>query len=113
MRDFISIGPTPPDEDCAQVGAEDYARRAKKECIVYANQLKRMLTGGSFQIKSFDHEFGSYYEVCAIFETDTPDFSHLKPSEMTDQQLEAWSAWEAEANGPLKWDEEARKELGL
>ena len=32
MRDYFSIGPTPSEEDCAQVGQPDYRRKAIAEC---------------------------------------------------------------------------------
>ena len=39
MRDYIEIGSTPHDEDCAQVGSENYAKRAKYECEMFAKQI--------------------------------------------------------------------------
>jgi len=32
MRDYFSIGQTPSEEDCAQVGQPDYRRKAMEEC---------------------------------------------------------------------------------
>ena len=40
--DYINIGPTPYDENCAQVGQEGYYIRARKECAAYCRQLRRM-----------------------------------------------------------------------
>ena len=35
MRDYLTIGSTPPDEDCAQVGSDDYLKRAFSEISRY------------------------------------------------------------------------------
>ena len=32
MRDFISLGPVPSDETCAQISEENYEIRARTEC---------------------------------------------------------------------------------
>lgn len=39
-RDYISIGSSPYDEDCAQVGTANYEHQAKKQCGVFRNQTK-------------------------------------------------------------------------
>jgi hypothetical protein len=41
MRDYIDCGSAPCSEDCAQVGNSDYGLRAKKECRLYLEQLRR------------------------------------------------------------------------
>jgi hypothetical protein len=111
MRDYVELGPTPCNEDCAQVGKEDYQHRARKECETYVRQLWRILkekkgiepdeAPESFNIviRSHPHDFGSYKEVAACY------------SEGNNAAMEL--AYFLEEYGPTEWDDEARKELGL
>ena len=71
MRDYITLSSTPYEEDCAQVGSEDYAARAKDECSRFMTQILRHYPNpakGMLATKSFPHDFGSYYEVVAYFD---------------------------------------------
>ncbi len=97
MSDYIEIGSAPYDEECAQVGSDNYTINARRECRAYVNQLKRQFPKGRFGIKSFQHDFGSYYEVVAYYDTEE----------------ETQAAFDAEGNSPANWDNEARIELGL
>ena len=67
MRDYFSIGPTPSAEDCAQVGQPDYRRKALAECQRFIELIRKTLgpepEGAELAIKSFPHDFGTYYEV--------------------------------------------------
>jgi len=106
---YLELGPTPYNEDCAQVGTDNYSYKAGKECNIYSRQLWRFLKDKrgitqetapySFNIitKSFPHDFGSYYEVCA------------KYSDGDEVAIEL--AFWLEDNLPGEWDEEAKKEL--
>ena len=98
----MEIGATPYDEGCAQVGSENYYEDAKKELQLYIDQLNRVFVeaeskGISFRQKWFNHDFGSYGEVCLFWNTD---------DEIADQY-----AYFIEANLPANWDSEAKKEL--
>lgn len=99
MKDCLSIGATPHDEPCAQVGAEDYAQTARLECGRFAAQIRRHYPepeNGYLVIKRSLHEFGAYFEVCAVFED-------------TDEEAVEW-AYRCEAD-PLEvllhWDTKA------
>ena len=103
MYDTVEIGSSPYEEDCAQVGTDDYEDRAKKECRAFINQIIRTLgsppEGCRLFIKSNIHDFGIYYEVAAKFDVNV---------------YEAMSyAYNVEGSCPAKWDDEARKELGI
>lgn len=100
----IEVGPTPYDESCAQVGIADYNEKATKEMKAYINQLNREFPdaeskGVNFKIKWFNHDFGSYGEVCIVWNTDNA---------IADER-----AYEIDYNLPSNWDEEAKKELGI
>jgi hypothetical protein len=101
--DYIALGPTPSDEDCIQVGAEDYGPKSMRECQAWQNQLERVFPnlpdGCSFSVKSFLHDFGSYREVVLRFDETKPNcltcISHI------------------DSNLPTSWDEIAKQELGM
>lgn len=111
MREYFTLGSSPSDEPCAQVGSSDYSRQMRMETRALINQLERLhpvpmdsdpnFSSASFtpyySCKSFPHDFGSYHEVCAIY-----DDSHRPSVE--------W-AMEAENIFPESWDSQARNEL--
>jgi hypothetical protein len=93
MMDYVVIGPCPVEEDCVQVGEENYAARAKEECRRFIRLLREVLgeepDGASFRIKGFDHDFGRYYEVICSFD------------ENSEEAVEY--AFNAEGNAPMTW----------
>jgi hypothetical protein len=103
MRDSIDIGSSPADEDCAQVGSDNYSERARKECKALINQMRREMGNeqgsAQFKIKANPHDFGSYYEVVVYF--DSNDEKGIE------------YAFAAEKNLPARWDAQAREELGI
>lgn len=102
MMEEWMLGPTPCDESCAQVGDLDYRNRAKKEMTVFVNQLVRAFPeanekGVNFRYRFFNHDFGSYGEVCMYFDdTDEEAFELARFIDM---------------NAPMNWDDEALEEL--
>lgn len=102
MRDYLTIGPTPSDEDCAQVGTEDYMERSQKETTAFIHQLLREFgeppANARLTSKCFPHDFGAYTEVvCYYDDCDEESINY---------------AFNIENNTPAKWDNEALKELG-
>ena len=99
MRDFLYMGPVPAYEDCVQVTKKGgYWEAMLKEVTAYKHQLERMFPDVTFRIKRFEHEFGPYLEVVAMYDTDDKESMN--------------KALEAESKSPIKWDEEALIELG-
>jgi len=103
MKDYINIGSTPVEEDCAQVGQPDYPEQSRKECQVFKKQLLRKFgeppMSTRLAIKEFPHDFGTYREVVVVYD---------------DQDREGLEyALKLEGETPEKWDEEAKKVLGL
>ena len=100
MRDSMYLGATPYEEDCAQVGSDDYMRRARQECRAYIKQLIRMFgdppESCRLVIKSSPHDFGSYLAVEAVFDEAGQEY-----------------ALRCENQQPRNWDDQARAELGL
>jgi hypothetical protein len=100
--DWVYLAPTPIEEDCAQLGQDNYRNQAMKEMTVFCNQLYRDFPeaenkGVYFRIKWQSHDFGTYGEVVAAYD---------------DNDLEAMDyAIHVENNIPEHWDEESIKEL--
>lgn len=103
MRDYLSIGPTPSGEECAQVGSDNYTERARKECKAFKEQLIRTFGeppfGAGFRIKSNPHDFGSYLDVEVYYEEEI-------------EEAIAY-AFNVENEVPEFWDDEAKKSLGI
>jgi hypothetical protein len=101
MKDYLSIGASPHAEDCAQVGQENYRKQAMKELRAFKNQLERLFpnppTGCYLTIKSFPHDFGTYYEVVCYFDDDIEESRHY--------------AYNMENNTPENWDAAAVEEM--
>jgi len=103
MRDTYEIGSSPNEEECAQVGSDNFTERAKRECTAYKNQLERAfpgMPGGMYlSVKSCPHDLGTYYDVVVHFDDEREDHSEF-----------LWGKLEV---GCDVWDDEARKELNL
>ncbi|HWY31347.1 MAG TPA: hypothetical protein VNX46_11350 [Candidatus Acidoferrum sp.] len=104
MIDLLNIGPVPWAEECAQVGAEDYQQRARRECAAFIHQIRRVVgsepAGASLVIKSFPHDFGSYLEVCCRYSDNNETAQDYAFNCEGHQGLE-------------RWDDQARRELGM
>ena len=100
---YLYLGPTPLEEDCAQVGQNGYRQQAEKELTAFVNQLYRQFTEAQeknvlFKIRWEQHDFGTYGEVVVLYDEDDRDSVEY--------------AFNTEINQPEFWDEEALKELG-
>lgn len=94
--DYIVVGTTPVDEECASVGDIDYYDRVRVEYRAYKDQLKRMfpqLESSDFgmTLMGFDHDFGRYHELALWYNTNVHHVEEM--------------AFEIETNLPEKWDE--------
>ena len=72
MRDFIFIGASPAEEDCVQLGTDNYYERARAECKRYIEAIRKKLgpepEGAKLKIKRQPHDFGEYLEVVCYYE---------------------------------------------
>lgn len=95
MKDWLSIGSSPIEEDCAQVGSENYAERAKEECRRFIELIRKKVGeepyGASLAVKGFNHDFGRYYEVVCYFEDTNEEAINY--------------AFKCETETPLRWEE--------
>ena len=98
----MTIGASPCEESCAQVGHPGYEARSRRECLVFRRMLERLFpladdVPARFAVISSPHEFGTYREVCVRYEdSDARACDH---------------AYAVEANTPAQWDAIARYEL--
>ena len=98
---YFELGPVPSDEDCAQVGRDDYHKRTTRETRAYIAQLTRQFDPKfvSFRVKANRHDFGTYHEVVVEYNSDS---------------VEACAeACKIEDSAPSRWDDVAAKELGI
>ena len=95
MKDYLTIGSSPVEEECAQVGSDNYSERAREECKRFIELIRKVNgeepPGARLSIKSFPHDFGNYYEVVCYF--DDADEESMK------------YAFDLENNSPLTWED--------
>lgn len=98
MADYIALGSVPVDEDC--VGVSDkrpYMKEMTAECRRYKKLLEELFprpngVDAHFTIKSFPHDFGTYKEVCVVYDCD--------------DEAACEYAYNVEANLPARWEGE-------
>lgn len=92
---YLTLGPVPAEESCQQVGTCSYdGDKANLECQTYKQQLLREFpppSGATIRVKIFPHDFGSYKEVCVVF------------NENDEEAVDY--AYHVESNLPANWDE--------
>lgn len=104
MRETMELGPVPCEENCQQVGTPSYNPvAALAECRAYMAQLERQFgsppDGATLVIRRNRHDFGTYYEVAVSYDDEDAQASEY--------------AYNIEGCLPEKWDDEAKKTLGL
>lgn len=72
--DYFTLGATPFEEPCLQVGKADLDQM-KEETRRYADLLRRRFPipeylTASFSVKTFDHDLGAYPEAIVRFDAD-------------------------------------------
>ncbi len=94
MRDYIYIGCSPVEEECVQVSSTvDYLPAMRAELAIYKRQLERTYptdTGGYFSIKWSGHDFGTYGEVVAVYDSD--DDAQTDWAYGTEEGCDYWDA---------------------
>jgi len=88
----LTIGSSPTEEDCAQVGSADFSELSRLECQLYKEALQLAYpppTGAYFAIKSFPHDYGTCQEVCAVYSEDSEEA--VTWAFMAEDGLPTWS----------------------
>jgi len=95
MEHYLVLAPVPTEEDCTQVGTDNYAARARAECRRFLALLRKTFglepAGARLAIKSFPHDFGNYLEVVCYFDDTLPASVEY--------------AFRCEDNLPATWDD--------
>jgi len=94
MRDYLTIGSVPCEEECVQVGAENYYEESRKECKRFIELLRKVFgfepEGATLRVKAFPHDSGTYHEVVCYYDEAYPDSVDY--------------AFELESNTPCTWE---------
>jgi len=95
MPSYLSLAPAPVEEDCVQLGTDDYTARARAECQRFIALLRKKFgpepLGARFAVKTFAHDFGEYLEVVCCFDETLPESVEY--------------AYRCEENLPATWDD--------
>jgi len=81
--DYIELGSAPYEEDCVQVSrTKDYIEDMSKECKQYKEMLMKRFPipdaiHAWFNIKGFEHDYGTYYEVVIKYNEEASDFANF------------------------------------
>lgn len=69
--DYITLGPNPAEEEMSPVGGVygDSAELARYKKLLETIHPVPPATEVRFAVKAFPHDFGSYREVCVVFDT--------------------------------------------
>lgn len=69
--EHLSIGPTPAEESCEQLGQGYDPAKARAECIRFLDGIRRRFgnepPGAFLHVHANQHDFGTYYEVCCKY----------------------------------------------
>ena len=110
MKDFMTLGPVPFEEDCIQVSPEvDYSAMRKEVANYVALLESRFINipeNAYFGIKRESHDFGTYFEAAVYWDTEDADSqafanfveSHLPATWAEDSKLD----WKTPV--PAGWD---------
>ena len=93
MRDYLSLETTPCNEDCVQVGSENYMVNARKECKRFIALLEKKFpkSVGMYRIATHPHDFGSYLDVEIVYDDENEEQTDI--------------AMEVESNLPENWED--------
>ena len=91
MRDYMTLGSVPYEEDCIQMGKDGQ----KEECRRFVNMLREKFINipewASFSVKSNPYESEYYYEAAVTWNDDDEESTQF--------------AFFVESNIPARWDD--------
>lgn len=93
--DYLSLGPVPAEEDCAQVGSRYYLARARTECLRYIELIRSRLgaepEGARLRIIKNPNDFGDYLDVVVEYNASIEAAVNY--------------AFRAEKDAPTRWED--------
>jgi hypothetical protein len=94
MEFHVTLGATPCDEPCEQVGPDFRPHVAQAECERFIALIRSKVgpepNGAKLKVKWFSHDFGRYPEVIVVYDENNPEAEEF--------------AWNLEANVPTTWE---------
>lgn len=94
MRDYVTLGSSPSDEDCLQLG-KSTLESMRSECKRYLELIRKVVgppvNNARLTIKTFSHDFGDYVEAICSYELDDP--------------ISEEYAFYCESNSPMTWND--------
>jgi hypothetical protein len=100
-KDYMDLGSAPAEEDCAQVGSDDYSQRVRRECRIWIDQLKRTMNP-TLRLATYTdsgHDAGTQYYVVCYYDNEN--------------EAEVEEMLRLESESPGKWDDAALAMLRL
>lgn len=95
MKDYITLGPVPADEECTQVGDPDYREKSIEEGTRYIELIRRTMgaepPGTRLKMREFPHDLGAYIEVIVEYDVSDP--------------MSIDYAYRCESDGPRSWND--------
>ena len=97
MKDCMSIGSAPCNENCVQVNPEgDYHEAMRAECRRFLELIRKKLgvepPGARLAVKANPHDFGTYYDVVCWFDDEYEEARHY--------------ALRCERDAPTTWEDD-------
>ena len=100
-RPYLVLEAVPSDEMPADLDRRGYAALARQRCGAFIAQLRRQFgpepPGAALKVRAMPHDAGTYYTVVCYYDNRAGEEYALR----------------LENNLPERWDDQARKELGL
>ena len=112
MREWLTLGPVPYEEDCVQVSSsEDYLPEMVKEVRKFVeflnNRFLNIPENAHFGVKSENHDFGPYKEAAIYWDTEDSESEQFAyfvesniPATWADTKQIDWKAQRV----PAGWD---------
>ena len=104
MREWLTLGPVPYEEDCVQVNSDgEYLTAMSKEVRKFVqlldNRFLNIPENAYFGVKRESHDFGTYMEAAVFWDTECEDsekFSYFVesnlPANWTDDSKLDWNS---------------------
>jgi hypothetical protein len=95
VKDIITLGACPANENAVQVGVNDYKCRADNQSGKFLNLIRRVVgkepPGAQLKIKWFTHELGEYCEVVCEYDCSNEEAINY--------------AYKCELCAPMNWED--------
>ena len=92
--DIVVLSSAPWNEECVQVGDDNYAELSRAECRRFIALIRERCgeepEGAHLYVKANCHDFGTYYEVACRYDVDNQKAEDYAWSLFTSKALATW-----------------------